>query len=720
MSFDFNFVAPGYTPPAGDAMDLNFGPVDVPLAEVTVAGTMPGLTMTSVVNTLVAVEVTGTIPGLTASFSMSRTIALLFETPAPASTDLVFGGLEDAGDITGVTLTGTLPAPTFAAFIGETAEIDLAAQLPVVTFIANVRPSVPVGADGMLPGLVMSAEARYYSNTSRPTVLQRHGSHESLDKSQNGAVSSHQEGTAQPAGWHSPHTYGTHTSAHVESLMPQNLQKSRTQLQDSHERGTSARSGLDFTHQEADRSMRLMLNTAFEAASLLRHSTVFRHQEGTKRSAARSNPHQNARQSGIHRGTRAQSATPINRAWYADYEPGMRPPPGITYPPVTPPPEPEFTCYTPNGDLLFEYPLGNDGFLVFKCDDGTLPPPPPGPEGPIIVPVKSVYIVINSATLRRVSDNALIHTLGLTLSLDTSSWTWGFDASVHLSDQAKVEPTTGPVELLATINGVQFRLVAEKLVRERTFGRGSIRVSGRGRNALLDAPYAPTMSFTNEIDRTAQQLAGDALTYNGVPLPWSVDWGLTDWLVPAGAWSHQGTHVSALNAIAQAAGGYLQPHRTAQTVKILPKYPVAPWAWGTVTPDFVLPAAVTTREGIEWMDKPEYNRVYVTGQKVGVEGRVTRAGTAGDLVAQMVTDPLITHAEAARQRGISILGDTGRMAMVSLSLPVLAETGVIEVGKFVRYEDGGTIRLGIVRSTSVSVGQSAVDTRQQIVLETHA
>lgn len=720
MSFDFDFVAPGYTPPAGDAMDFNFGPVDVPLAEVTLAGTMPGLTMASVVNTLVTIEVTGVLPSLTASFSASRTISLLFEEPAPASSDLVFGGLEDAGNVTGVTLAGTLPAPTFSSFIGETTEIDLAAQLPGVTFVANVRPSVPVGADGMLPGLVMSAEARYYSNTSRPMVLQRHAPHESLDKSQNGAVSSHQEGTAQPAGWYSPHTYGTHTSAHVESLMPQNLQKSRTQLQDSHERGASARSGLDFAHQEADRSMRLVLNTAFEAASLLRHSMVFRHQDGTKRPSSRHSKHQNANQSGIYRGTRAQSAKPINRAWYADYEPGMRPPPGITYPPVTPPPEPEFTCYTPNGDLLFEYPWGNDGFLVFKCDDGTLPPPPPGPEGPIIVPVKAVYIVLNSATLRRVSDNALIKTLGMSLSLDTSSWTWGFDATIQGSDQGLVESGTGaPVELIATINGTSFRLLAEKLVRERIFGKTTIRVSGRGRNALLDAPYAPTMTFQNTIDRTAQQLAADALLNNGVPVGWSVDWGLTDWLVPAGVWTHQGTHVSALNAIAQSAGGYLQPHKTLQTVRILPRYPVKPWAWNTVTPDFVLPADVTVREGIEWITKPDYNRVFVSGQTDGVLGQITRQGTAGDIEAQMVTDPLITHADAARQRGIAILGEAGRMAMVSLSLPVLAETGVIEVGKFVRYEDGPVTRLGLVRSMGVSLGASALDLRQQITVETH-
>ena len=70
----------------------------------------------------------------------------------------------------------------------------------------------------------------------------------------------------------------------------------------------------------------------------------------------------------------------------------------------------------------------------------------------------------------------------------------------------------------------------------------------------------------------------------------------------------------------------------------------------------------------------------------------------------MVVDPLITHAVAARQRGLAVLGDTGRQAMVTLRLPVLPETGVIEPGAFVKNRDGTLTRLGLVRSTSVQAG----------------
>jgi hypothetical protein len=84
-----------------------------------------------------------------------------------------------------------------------------------------------------------------------------------------------------------------------------------------------------------------------------------------------------------------------------------------------------------------------------------------------------------------------------------------------------------------------------------------------------------------------------------------------------------------------------------------------------------------------------------------VLGQVTRAGTAGDVLAPMVVDPLITEAAAARQRGLAILADTGRQIEVTLRLPVLAETGIIEPGAFVEYLDGSVTRLGLVRSTRV-------------------
>lgn len=348
---------------------------------------------------------------------------------------------------------------------------------------------------------------------------------------------------------------------------------------------------------------------------------------------------------------------------------------------------------------------------------------PPGDEGTdalVVIPIQRVYIVVNSVTLMRVDGSVVIPTLNMSMSLDVDSWTWSASATVPGRALEDVMPNTNgdPVEVEAVVNSVAYRFLVESVSRDRSFNQSAIKLGMRGKTALLDSPYAPVMSFGNVDARTMAQLAGDVLTINGVPMGWTLNWTPEAWSVPAGVFQHQGTYISALNELVGAAGAYILPHRTLQEMTVLPRYPTAPWEWGSATPDYELPSAVTLQEGIEWVNRPQYNRVFVSGTGQGVLGQVTRTGTAGDLVAPMITNALITDVIGARLRGLPVLADTGRVANVSLKLPVLASTGIIVPGKMVRYTDGADTRIGITRAVSVSVGSSAVDLRQTIAVET--
>ena len=386
---------------------------------------------------------------------------------------------------------------------------------------------------------------------------------------------------------------------------------------------------------------------------------------------------------------------------------------------IEPPKPPLPPTFWWDADLLFQCPPLSYPALVF----GALPcyVDVPGPAGLVVVPVKRVYIVINSASLRRVDGNIQIPLLNLSMGLDVDSWTWSASASLPGRALDAVAPNGNgdPVEVEALINGVAYRFLVETISRDRTFNQSALKIGMRGKTALLDAPYAMTQSFGNTTDRTMAQLAEDVLTVNGVPMGWAVNWTPEAWTVPTGAFSHQGTYISALNALAGASGAYVQPHRTLQELSVLSRYPTAPWDWPGASPDFELPSAVTVQEGIEWVNRPNYNRVFVSGVSQGVLGQVTRLPTAGDIVAPMVTDALITDAVAVRLRGLPVLADTGRIAKVSLKLPVLPATGIIEPGKMVRYVDGAVTRIGICRSVAVSLGANAVDLRQTITVETH-
>ena len=143
-----------------------------------------------------------------------------------------------------------------------------------------------------------------------------------------------------------------------------------------------------------------------------------------------------------------------------------------------------------------------------------------------------------------------------------------------------------------------------------------------------------------------------------------------------------------------------------------------PWDWATsVTPDFSLPSAVTTTEGVEWQDNPAWNAVYVSGEQAGILAQVLRLGTAGDLAAPMIVDPLNTHADAARQRGSTVLGAAGRILRQTLETPILPGVGIYPVGSFVEFVDGATTRLGMVRGVAVNANLPVV--RQTIEVECH-
>ncbi len=637
-------------------------------------------------------------------------VDLLFDQPAATNTDLVFGAsyLAPRDD---VTVRATLPLPVVAIKFIPPARAELLAELPALTVSTLLlRPSVPlnVGSGGAsLPGVVFTGEVRYYSHTQRPTVGQTAHSWQVAKQTEDGSTQGQQDAAATPAGWD---TFWRRTLALPQGIahkLPPALVAAIEQRDARHQDATRLQDSTWFAHQDA-LPLELARQVLFRNAGPLRDATRFRHQDGdrTKR-AGRVAPWQTAILVARGQGADFQSARPALKGWCGRYQEAVPPPPGISWWVVPMPPVPQ-PCYTPSAHLLFAALTATDGHLLFVCENHTDPPPPDGE--PVVVPVRRVYFVINDVTLHRVPDGTPVPVFNLSLSLDAASWTWGFDAVLPAKAESLVAPGTasGPVELMASVNGTAFRVLAENISRERIFGDASIRVSGRGRNAVLAAPYAPVMTFSNAEGRSARQLMDDVLTINGIPLGWAVDWGLTDWNVPAGVFARQGTWVEALAAIAGAAGGYLIPHPSAQSIRVRHRYPVAPWEWSTVTPDFVLPVDAVARESLRWREKPAYNRVFVSGQEVGVLGQVTRAGTAGDVLAPMVVDPLITEAAAARQRGMAVLADTGHQIEVSLRLPVLAETGIIGPGAFVEYQDGSVTRLGLVRSTQIEAGMPEV------------
>ncbi len=175
--------------------------------------------------------------------------------------------------------------------------------------------------------------------------------------------------------------------------------------------------------------------------------------------------------------------------------------------------------------------------------------------------------------------------------------------------------------------------------------------------------------------------------------------------------------------LANAVGGVVLPDESLKTIRVKPRYPVNPWNWSTATPDWSLPMAVTYRLASDYSEQPLYNAVIVSGQNQGVLCNVTRTGSAGDISAKMIVDPLITHQDAGRERGRNVIAYHGVQSAETLELPLRAtpdEPGLIRPLELVEYVAAGSWR-ALVQSSVVACewSRSGLIIKQTVKLERH-
>lgn len=341
-----------------------------------------------------------------------------------------------------------------------------------------------------------------------------------------------------------------------------------------------------------------------------------------------------------------------------------------------------------------------------------VPPGPvtPEPGQPIIIEIRRAYIVRNETLVTRADDLQVLHCRDLSITLDADGLA-RFSARVAKKQLDAVSPSPALVEIIVWINGVEFRFLVESVFDTRQFGDHPVAISGRGLAAELSADYAPATQHENATPMTAQQLVAAALEFTG----YDIDWQIEDWLVPAGAFNLYGAPLDVASYVAGSVGAVLQCVWGSKTLQFMPRYPVKPWDFDAAAPEIIIPSAACQVIGNEPVRSPVYNRVFVSGTLPGeITGDVKIAGTAGDRPAPDVTHPLISHAVAARQRGLAVLGAAGDKTQVSLQMQIPESLGVIGVGRFIEFNDGGSSRRGIARSNRITTGDRV---RQTVTIE---
>ncbi|WP_153045429.1 hypothetical protein [Psychrobacter sp. L7] len=340
---------------------------------------------------------------------------------------------------------------------------------------------------------------------------------------------------------------------------------------------------------------------------------------------------------------------------------------------------------------------------------------------------KGVIFVTNSVSLTRTDDGREVKLLGFSVGIDSNSYTWSFSATVPLSELSKVDTAHEQrIGVDFTCNGNLWRFILDSCEDSIQFGESSLTIKGKSRAMLLAHPYATQRGFKFDTAMSARQIADAELNRNGVASGFTLDWqlaGVNGWQVPANTYSYSNrTPINSLQWIAEAAGGFINADMSADILHVLAQYPVPSWEWAAQAPSVELPISLITSRSRGRINKPAYNGVTIYGENDnGIGALIKRTGTSGGYQPPMVTSDLMTDTAAAISRGKMILSDTGDIGNIGISMPLVADIGVLKPSTLIGVNDGEQW-VGMVRGTTITGRLSsnrALEIDQSIDVERH-
>lgn len=323
-------------------------------------------------------------------------------------------------------------------------------------------------------------------------------------------------------------------------------------------------------------------------------------------------------------------------------------------------------------------------------------------------PLVGAWIMTHILEIKLISTGETIPVESFELKTDRSSWCWGWSAS-GVGSLMTLAQTEGQVRI--RIDDYYWDGIVEQARARHVLGLSSTTLGGRSLSALLSMPYTARRSRLETQARTIVQIAEDELYNTG----WVLDWDLPDWLIPGGIFGYDSmTPIEAIVRLAQSVRAFVYTLPQGNVLNVRPCYKVP--SWNLVgSYDVAVPGDTIVELSVDWKPVPLCRGVWISGKAGGVLGRVIRSGTDGVPWAQMEVDELITHQDAARERGIQVLSGTGRRAMVTIQIPVSGDVcGILTPGTVVRVTANPDF-YGYV--DSVSIRASRADVWQTVVIE---
>lgn len=369
--------------------------------------------------------------------------------------------------------------------------------------------------------------------------------------------------------------------------------------------------------------------------------------------------------------------------------------------PVLPWPKPEPPQYESNNDLNFNCLCDDQdahNLILNFGDDECIPG----------FPNQNWWYIVNELSVSRLDNGENIFVYDGNYSTDRNGWCWSYSLTVPVSEISKLEPIGGlPVILKIMVNGNEHHMLLENRSRSRRFAETTYTLNGRSQSALLDAPYTPTRSFTQENERTARQLCQAEL--DRVNSSTQLKWELVDelsWIIPSGSLSYSNmTPIAVIKMIAESAGGFVYSEKGNNTITVKPKYKKTFWDSIAVEEyDRLIPESLVTEQSTDYELYPDYNGITLTNDRGQLSGQVRRTGTPANTLLETVNNPLFT-VESMGAYGKTALAKAGMVETHNLIMPVNTNTGECAPGELVAFNAEWW---GMVENVSVSFNHAVI------------
>lgn len=371
-------------------------------------------------------------------------------------------------------------------------------------------------------------------------------------------------------------------------------------------------------------------------------------------------------------------------------------------PPVIPtnPPKPDIILF--KADLILCKPLNNKNPIDLIIGDSCKT------TNDYSIPEQGVYIVQNSVEILRTDDNRLIKAFAVDIGSNSKEYLWSGSLSLPFSELEKVADKP---EIEININQLKFIVDVNDIDVKKSFNSGVIDIAvSSTTNRLKTIESYDVGHDANSVAIMSAQLSRDDLETGFV----FVNKDGEDWMIQSGLIDYSDTTaLDVINSIALSVGDVVISHAHKKEIMMKAKYPAGQSVY-----------SVPVGKLFDWSanetESIKYNAIVATGENAGITAVVRKEGTAGEKIAPMIVNKLITTENAARRTAINAIYNTDDYSVnieaesvLFKEIPMIYPRDIVQVGSDIGWVDD--VRISVALDDKALIVRHAMSVEKKVV-----